>query len=315
MSPSAPPCAPPDFTPRRPRLVLPARACDCHAHVLGPLARYPLADQRVYTPPDCIAADYRRMLDAVGVERAVLVQPSVYGSDTRLLVDALRADPLRLRGVAVLPQVLPQVSAGTVDTIDVSDAELARLHAAGVRGVRLNLVDRADRVESEARLPLALLHALAQRVAPLGWHLELLLHVDEHADELPRLEALGLPLVFGHFGYLSGHRSVGRGADDPGFRALLGLLRQGASWVKLSGPYRLTRSGLPYPECDELAAALRETAPDRLLWGSDWPHVMLRGDMPNDADLVELLASWLPEPDLRQRVLVDNPCVLYGFAR
>lgn len=292
---TAPPCAPPDFAPRRPRLALPAGACDCHAHVIGPGAHYALAASRVYTPPDCVADAYRAMLAAVGVARAVLVQPSVYGSDNRLLLDTLAAaDSAHWRGVAVL--------AGDED-----DAELARLHAAGVRGARINLVDRADR---SATLPMAQLRALAARIAPLGWHLELLAHVDEAGDGLQALGELPVPLVFGHLGYLS----IGRSVDDPGFRALLALLRAGRAWVKLTGPYRLTREALPYPPVDEMAAALRETAPQRLVWGSDWPHVMLKGVMPNDAELVDLLERWLPDAALRKQVLVDNPQALYGFA-
>jgi 2-pyrone-4,6-dicarboxylate lactonase len=291
----APPCAPPDFAPRRPRLSLPAGACDCHAHVIGPGRDYPLAAERVYTPPDCVAGDYRAMLGAVGVTRAVLVQPSVYGSDNRLLLDTLAgADPADWRGVVVL--------AGDED-----DAELARLHDAGVRGARVNLVDRA---EPSAQLPMAQLRRLAARIAPLGWHLELLAHVDQAGDGLQALGELPLPLVFGHLGYLG----IGRDAADPGFRALLALLRAGRAWVKLTGPYRLTRQPWPYPAVDDMAAALREAAPARLLWGSDWPHVMLKGVMPNDADLVDLLERWLPDAALRQQVLVDNAQALYGFA-
>ena len=292
--PDAPPCAPPDFAPRKPRLSLPAGSCDCHAHVIGPTARYALSAQRIYTPPDCVAADYQAMLAAVGVTRAVLVQPSIYGSNNRLLLDSLcAAGTANHRGVAVL--------AG-----DENDAELARLHQAGVRGARVNLVDRAER---DTRLPMNALQVLAARIAPLGWHLELLVHVDEAGAGLQALAELPLPLVFGHLGYLS----VGRGIDDAGFCALLALMRAGQAWVKLSGPYRLTRDALPYAAVDEMAAALRETAPQHLVWGSDWPHVMLRDSMPNDADLVDLLARWLPDAVLRQQVLVDNPQALYGW--
>ena len=188
MSLTAPACAAPDLAPRRPRLVLPAGACDCHAHVIGPVARDALSAQRIYTPPDCIAADYQAVLAAVGLSRAVLVQPSIYGSDNRLMLDTLRAAGTpHWRGVAVL--------AG-----DESDAGLAALHQAGVRGARVNLVDRADRQASDKRLPLASLRALAARIAPLGWHLELLAHVDEHGAELQALGDLPLPLVFGHLG-------------------------------------------------------------------------------------------------------------------
>jgi 2-pyrone-4,6-dicarboxylate lactonase len=190
---------------------------------------------------------------------------------------------------------------------DVDDPTLAQWHAAGVRGLRVNLVDRRD---PGGPLPLPTLQALARRIAPLGWHLELLVHADEHAAELPALHDLAVPVVLGHFGYLN----IGRGVDDPGFRALLELLQAGRTWVKLTGPYRLTRAALPYAECDALAQALVATAPQRLVWGSDWPHVMLRGEMPNDAELVELIGRWLPDEALRQQVLVDNPAVLYGFA-
>lgn len=293
--PGAPPCAPPDFAPHRPQLRLPVGACDCHAHVIGPAAQYPLAAQRVYTPPDCVVADYRHMLASVGVTRAVLVQPSVYGSDNRLLVDSLQAaDPVHWRGVAVL--------AGDED-----DAELARLHDAGVRGARVNLVDRAER---SSTLPLAQLRTLAARIAPWGWHLELLAHADELGADLLALAELPVPVVFGHLGYLT----VGRSTGAAGFRALLDLASSGRAWVKLTGPYRLTREALPYPAVDEMAAALRAAAPQRLLWGSDWPHVMLKGVMPNDAELVDLIARWLPGAALRQQVLVDNPQALYGFA-
>jgi predicted TIM-barrel fold metal-dependent hydrolase len=289
-----PPCAPPDFEPRRPGLTLPEGSCDCHAHVIGPAARYPMSAQRIYTPPDCTAASYRAMLSVVGISRAVLVQPSIYGSDNRLLLDVLgQADPALWRGVAVL--------AGDED-----EAQLLALHQAGVRGARVNLVDRADR---QAGLPLKALQALAQRIAPWGWHLELLVHVDEAGPELMALGDLPVPVVLGHLGYLT----VGRGVDDEGFMTLLQLMQARRAWVKLTGPYRLTRAALPYPEVDEMAAALRETAPDRLVWGTDWPHVMLRGPMPNDAEIVDLLSRWLPDQAQRRQVLVDNPCVLYGF--
>jgi 2-pyrone-4,6-dicarboxylate lactonase len=292
--PGAPRCAGPDFAPRKPRLALPDGAVDCHAHVLGPAAQYPFSNERVYTPPDCLPGDYRNLLTALGVSRAVLVQPSVYGTDNRLLVDTLRSDPRRYRGVAVIDP-------------DIDESELATLHAAGVRGARVNLVDRHDR---SAALPMAYLRRLGERIAPLGWHLELLAHVDQHASELAVLRTLPLPVVFGHFGYLTVNS---RGTMDPGFQALLALMEGGNAWVKLTGPYRLTADPLPYLCCDAFAAALRDAAPGRLLWGTDWPHVMLKGAMPNDADLADLLPRWLPEDSLIRQVLVANPRELYGF--
>lgn len=287
------PCAAPDFFPRKPLALLPEGACDCHAHVIGPLARYPLSTNRVYTPVDCVAENYQHMLSRAGVQRAVLVQPSIYSTDNRLLLDTLMDNPNRLRGVAVASD-------------DVSIEELTRWHTAGVRGLRVNLVDRHD---AGGPLPMAMLQALSQRIAPLGWHLELLAHVDAYPQELMALQDLAVQVVFGHLGYLT----IGRSVDDAGFQSLLRLLGTGRAWVKLTGPYRLTSEPLPYAPCDALVQALLAAAPERLVWGSDWPHVMLRGAMPNDADLVDLIGRWLPEPKQRQQVLVDNPTVLYDF--
>jgi 2-pyrone-4,6-dicarboxylate lactonase len=300
LSPEAPPhstgsaCAPPDFRPRRPRLAVPPHACDCHAHILGPASVHPYAPRRVYTPPDCLLPDYRNMLAALGLERAVLVQPSVYGTDNAVLVEALERAGGGYRGVAVVDPA-------------VADLELARLNACGVRGVRVNAVDVPGRKPGD--LPIDRLRGLARRVAPLGWHLELLLHVDEFPALDDALAGLPVDVVIGHLGYMG----AARGLDDPGFRALLRLLERGRCWVKLTGPYRISKTALPYPDVAPLAHALAGARPDRLVWGSDWPHVMLKGAMPNDADLLDLLAVWLPDEKLRKRVLVDNPELLYGF--
>jgi 2-pyrone-4,6-dicarboxylate lactonase len=291
---SAPACAPPDLRPRRPTLRLPALACDCHAHILGPASAHPYSPKRVYTPPDCLLPDYERMLAALGLERAVLVQPSVYADDNTVLLAALERAGGRFRGVAVVAS-------------DVPDAELERLHARGVRGLRANVVDVQGR--APGALPLPALRALAERVAPLGWHLELLLHVDEFPGLDRALADFPVDVVLGHLGYMS----TARGMADPGFRALLRLLERGRCWVKLSGPYRISAAPLPYADATPFARALAQTRLDRLLWGSDWPHVMLKGAMPNDADLLELLGSWLPEETDRRRVLVDNPEKLYDF--
>ncbi|MEK6591622.1 MAG: amidohydrolase family protein, partial [Pseudomonadota bacterium] len=150
---SAPLCAAPDPNPAKPKIALPPLSCDTHAHVMGPVSRYAYSPARVYTPPDCLPSDYRRMLDTLGVERAVLVQPSVYGTDNTAMLDALKTDPGRLRGVAVV--------AG-----DIASGDLKKLHDAGVRGVRINIVDVKDR--KPGTLPLQSLRSLAQRVAPLG---------------------------------------------------------------------------------------------------------------------------------------------------
>ena len=233
------------------------------------------------------------MLQTLGVQRCVLVQPSVYGSDNRVLLKALAALGDDARGVAVVSP-------------DVNHAELQALHDSGVRGLRLNLVDRRDK---HAALALQDLQTLAASIAPLGWHLELLAHV----NELPQLDRLlgdlPVPLVFGHLGYTP----ASLGTAHAGFRALLRLAARGRAWVKLTGPYRLTPEPLPYAPVLDFARELGRQCPGQLLWGSDWPHVMLKGQMPDDAQLLDLLPDWLPDAGLRRQVLVDNPERLYGW--
>jgi predicted TIM-barrel fold metal-dependent hydrolase len=261
---------------------------------MGPAARYAYSSARIYTPPDCLLADYLHMLDTLGVERAVLVQPSVYGTDNTAMLDAMKAAGGRLRAIAVVAE-------------DVSDEELKDLDGAGVRGVRVNIVDVKDR--KPGTLPLESLAKLARRIAPLGWHMEFLMHADEFSDLDEILADFPVEVVLGHLGYLT----IGKGPDDPGFQALLRLMKAGRAWVKLTGPYRITAAPLPYPDTVPFARALLETNSERVLWGTDWPHVMLRGKMPNDADLADVLADWIPDAAAREQVLVRNPAKLYRF--
>jgi len=290
----APLCAPADFQPRRPRLALPAGACDTHAHVFGPWSRYPYAKARIYTPPDALPAQYAGLLQTLGVSRAVLIQPSVYGTDNTAMLDAMKAFPLPVRGVAVVDDA-------------VSDDELQRLHAAGVRGVRVNVVDVK---ENKGVIDMAPLTALARRIAPLGWHVEFLMH----ADEFPQLDRLfadfPVPIVLGHLGYMK----TAKGLQDPGFQALLRLVRDQRAWVKLTGPYRITGEALPYADVTPFAHALLAAASGQVIWGTDWPHVMMKSAMPNDAEFVNMLETWVPDAGLREKVLVKNPERLYRFA-
>jgi 2-pyrone-4,6-dicarboxylate lactonase len=295
-TPDAPACTPPDFQPRRPLLQLPAGACDCHAHILGPAARHAYSPERVYTPPDCLLSDYQVMLNTVGIERAVLVQPSVYGRDNSVMLQALQslqAQGKAWRGVAVVDPLI-------------DNAALAALHSAGVRGVRVNVVDVKP---GAAAIKLDSLRGLAERIAPLGWHMEFLMHVNERPELDRELAGFPLDVVFGHLGYMK----TSQGLAAPGFQALLRLLESGRAWVKLTGPYRISALGLPYADVTPLAHALLQCAPRQVVWGSDWPHVMLKGTMPNDGDLADLLSDWVPDAALRRQVLVDNPARLYGF--
>ncbi len=288
-----PTCAAHDPNPRAPKQAFPPLACDTHAHVCGPGSTYPYWSERIYTPPDALLSEFRAMLDSIGCERAVLVQPSVYDTDNRAMLAALAQDSVRLRGVAVVP-------------FDVDAGEIERLNAAGVRGVRCNIVDLKT---GKGQLPLDALRSLADKVKPYGWHVEFLMHVNEFPDLDQQLANFPVPVVFGHLGYAP----TSTGTSDAGFKALMRLMKDGAAWAKMTGPYRLTASSMPYPDTDAFAFALVEAAPQQLIWGSDWPHVIVKTGMPNDGDLADLLIHWVPDAAVRNRILVDNPARLYGF--
>jgi 2-pyrone-4,6-dicarboxylate lactonase len=290
-----PVCAPPDPHPRRPKFEFPPHACDCHAHICGPASDYAYIPERIYTPPDALLPDYRRVLDALGCSRAVLVQPSFYGADNRAMLAAMKAAGPAFRGVAVIR-----------DNVTASELEL--LHAAGVRGARLNIVDVH---EGKGQLPLERITNLAARIKPFGWHIEFLMYVDEFPQIDVMLGALPVDVVFGHLGYVK----TEKGVAAPGFQALLRLLRGGHAWVKLTGPYRISSGTLPHADTNEFAHALLDAAPERMVWGTDWPHVATKWTipMPNDGALAGLLLDWIPDAALRRRILADNPERLYGF--
>lgn len=285
------PCPPPDFAPRAPRTPLPAGATDCHAHVFGPAARYPYAEPRSYTPPDCTLEAYRHMLATIGCDRAVLVQPSVYGTDNRAHLEALAAAGRSFRMVAVVDP-------------DVPDAELEAMNAAGVRGVRFNVVNVGG-MRTEA------IQRMAARLAPLGWHIQVFAEPETLVALEATLAALPVPVVVDHMGALR----AAEGLEQPGFQALLRLLRGGNAWVKLSGAYRVSaQQTAPFSDVVPYAQALIEAAPDHCVWGSDWPHPMVNDrPMPNDGDLADLVTDWAPDESQRLRILVDNPARLYGF--
>jgi len=271
-----------------PAFVVPDDACDCHAHVIAVGdARYPLVADRSYAPQPASPRDYLDMLDRLGMRRGVLVQVSVHGTDNRYMLAVLRGHGERLRGVAVADPA-------------VGDAELSEMHAAGVRGLRINTLFGGG-------VGLETLQRLAARIAPLGWHMQLLIDIRTLPALLPQLRALPCPCVVDHFG----HQPAGLGPDSPGFQALLELVSGHGWWVKLSGAYRI--SAMPgHDDVLPLARRLAAAAPDRLVWGSDWPHVAV-APMPDTGHLLNLLARWVPDADTRRRILVDNPAILYQF--
>lgn len=276
---------------RRPALRLPAGATDCHAHIFGPQERYPLLPDTHFVPHENPWHDYAKMLHSIGCERAVLVQPSVYGTDNSAIEDVLasRHGP-DLRAIAV---VAP----------DVPDDELERLHTLGFRGIRLNLAAATKGLRLEHA------RALADRVQHLGWHLQVYADFNRQPEVGERLAALPVPVVIDHFGRVP----AAGGPASPSFRALLRVLDSGNCWVKLSAPYFVSDQFPRYADVAPMAHTLLTRSPERLLWGSDWPHASARERMPADADLVDLLGTWLPDETDRWRILVDNPARLYGF--
>ena len=287
-------CPPADANPKVPsRLTLPPDTCDTHAHIFGPASVYPWNPARGYTPPEASAEAYETLHRTLGVTRGVLTQPSVYGTDNACILDYVSRHLDRMRAV---------VAVGP----DISDAELAKMHDKGARGIRINVADKGGNPFSSFRE----IGEIAQRLKAMGWHIEFLLHVHQMDGMLDDIKKLPVDISVGHFGYMPAALEV----SHPEFQKFLDLVREGRTWVKFTAPYRITsRTATPYDDVIPLAHALAEVRPDRILWGTDWPHPICPVPMPNDGDLTDHLADWLPDPEIRQRVLVENPAALYGF--
>lgn len=286
-------CQPPDPSPRQPKLVCPPGTTDCHVHVYGPADRYPVAPTRSFDVPEALPASLRKLHDILGVERLVLVQPSGYGTDNWRHLDAVAEMGRPARVIAALRAGVP-------------DAELDRMHEAGVRGVRYN-------IGHAGAVPLAEMPILAARVARLGWHVQLHVMDDQGRAPLAEMEStlreLPTDVVIDHMGSLR----PGNGLGQPGFQALLRLVNMGRCWVKLSCGYRMSALPPPYEDMVPYVQALLAARPDRLVWASDWPHVSFKGQMPNTTDLLDQMLTWVPDEQQRQQILARNPEVLYGF--
>lgn len=277
----------PDPNPRKPALALPAGSCDCHFHLFGPAQCYPFDPASPYLIEDALPETYFALQEVLGFERGLLVSGGAYGRDYTHLADTLQRFPHRLRGIVLPPDQL-------------ASAEIRRLDALGVRGMRFISERR------HGKLP-RLNPELARRAFDAAaWQV----HFYPSGDlELmaPQLLALPNTIVLDHFAGIDA--DAGKGAD-----ALLSLLDTGRVWVKLSGPMRCTRSDFPYPAVTPIARRLVAHAPERLVWGSDWPHVNMNDRaMPNDGDLVDLLAQWVPDASTRALILAENPKALFRF--
>lgn len=274
---------------RKPAFVLPRSACDTHVHIWGPFDRFPVAKGAPYTPPERTRDDLVALHEKLGVDRAVIVQTTVYKSDNRAMLDGIARSGGRWRGVALIDEHF-------------TDADFLSLHEGGVRGVRFGFVKHLGGVPD-----LALVRRTAARIAPMGWHLVLHLDAGNIPEFLDFFGEFSLPVVVDHMGRVP----VRDGLDQPPFRILLDLLKRPNWWVKVSGAERISETGPPFADAIPFAQRLIAAAPDRVLWGTDWPHPNVRWD-PDEADLVDLLPSFAGAAALH-KVLVDNPARLYGF--
>jgi D-galactarolactone isomerase len=273
-----------------PRSVAPANACDCHMHIYD--ERFAAARPGSRHQTEASVAEYRLLQKRLGTTRTVVVQPASYATDNAVTLDAIAQLGDQARGVAV---VHPEVT----------DAELERLAAGGIRGIRFSVFDPRT-----AAVSIDMIEPLAGRVRALGWHIQLHMRGDQIADNAALLDRLPCPLVFDHMGRLP----QPAGTAHPAFGIVCRLLGRGRAWVKLSGAYLDTRSGPPhYGDATAVARAYVATAPERVVWGSDWPHPT-ENEKPDDALLFDLLAAWAPDDATRRRILIDNPATLYGFA-
>lgn len=273
-----------------PQRKLPAGTVDCHFHVFEDPSAYPYTTNRSYTPSLAPWAAFERMNNAIGADRAVLVHPSVYGYDHRTLYDTMRAHPNRLRAVGVL-------------AADTPEAEIERLHQAGTRGARVNILFAGGNQLSDAE-------ELAKRIKPFGWHIQFLVDVTAQPQIPSWASTLGVPVVFDHFGHPSTPD-----VNHVGFKNMCALVKEGTAWVKLSGAYRVVESANKWAAITPFVQAMLATRTDRLVWGTDWPHPNIPAPMPNDGDIADAVFQWLPTEALRQQVLVQNPEVLYDFPK
>jgi 2-pyrone-4,6-dicarboxylate lactonase len=285
------PTAAPDPHTRKPKFRPPPLACDAHCHIFGPGAKFPYDPKAAYVPPDAPFEALQRLHSLLGFERAVIVHASCHGPDMRVTLDAIARSNGRYRGTAIIDE-------------SYTEKDFERLHEGGIRAVRFNFVRHLG-----GRPELSFFQKTVQRIAPLGWHL--ILHLD--AEDLSEFDALfrkvPIPMVIDHMGRVKAAAGL---AQKP-FKVLLEWMKHDKFWVKVCGPERVSSMGPPFSDAVPFARALIEAAPERILWGTDWPHPNVGKHMPNDGDLVDLFAQMATTPALQKQILVDNPARLYGF--
>jgi predicted TIM-barrel fold metal-dependent hydrolase len=280
----------PDPHPKKPKIKVPPGACDTHIHLFGPAAKYPFTPDTPYTADDALPETFIALQDKLGLSTAVIVSPGAYGRNSAMLADVLEKYPDRFRGIALMPDDAPAT-------------DFERLTRLGVRGMRMMSHARGQHVPNYSP-------EMAARIHEYGWHVQFYPHGTDIADYADKLLALPNTIVLDHFAAIPAEG----GLDQPAVKAVLRMLDSGKVWLKLSGPMRCTRQDFPYPSVTPMAQLFAKHAPERMVWGSDWPHVNLDGRaMPNDGDLLDLLAEWVPDEAVRNRILVQNAKTLYGF--
>jgi predicted TIM-barrel fold metal-dependent hydrolase len=287
-------CQGPDPDPIAPTFDVPEGVIDSHAHIFGPDEKYDFSPRRGYTPPEAPLERYLSLHRTLGrIKRAVLTQPSVYGTDNSCMLDIVDQMDGKFLAIAAVGA-------------DITDAELEALNERRVRGVRVNLVDKGGMPFEDIRA----VRKFTERIKHLGWHLELLVHVHEFEDLRETMNGMAVDVSVGHLGYMKTSNPL----SHPGFQEFLDLMRDGKCWAKLSGSYRITtQEKPPYSDVTPYAQAIIEANEDRVIWGTDWPHPWVSGHMPNDGVLMNQLADWAPDPTVRKKILVDNPEALFGF--
>lgn len=284
--------APPHPNPRRPAFRLPPGSCDTHCHIFGPNGLYPYVPERPYTPPDAPLEMFRALHARLGVDRAVIVNATPHGRDNRVVTDAIAQSGGRYKGIANVDESF-------------TDTDLSALDAAGIKGCRFTFLPRLGALPD-----MAAFNRIMRRIAPLGWHVDLYLPAAGLEPFLPTLDTLPVSYVIDHMGV----PDAAAGLDQPGFRTLLSLFeRDRKCWVKLTCPERISAAGAPFHDAAPFARRLIEIDPDRVLWGTDWPHPNVK-TMPDDGDLVDLVPLFAPTVELQQKLLIDNPTRLFGFS-
>ena len=287
-------CIAPDRHPRRPRTRLPRGAVDTHVHVFE--SRYPMSPARGYNPPPSTLAQLEQLHATLGIDRVVFTQPSIYGIDNSAILDGMKTlnseTPDRARAVVALD-------------MNFTEKELAAMDAIGVRGVRLN-------TDNKGGMPIAFedIAGLSARIRPFHWHLEFLFPGKDILELMPVFTSLSVPMSIAHFAY----QPASAGVRAPGFQALLELAKRGNTWIKISGANRVSRGDLPpYDDVKPMAHALIAAAPERIMWGTDWPHPNKYVVNPNDGDLVDAFGDWVTDEAARHRIMVDTPTAFYRF--